>query len=99
MQAAEFFASLFTSKRATKRREQFLVALECFQDGLGDLNDIAVHEQRIAEIGIRSRRPNPKRVAFAAGLLTGPEDARIDSAMATATQAFADLAKCKPFWP
>jgi CHAD domain-containing protein len=68
--AAEFFASLFTSKRAAKRREQFIVALECFQDGLGDLNDIAVHEQRIAEIGIRSRRSNPKH-AFAAGLLTG----------------------------
>jgi triphosphatase len=96
--AAEFFATLFTSKRAAKRREHFLVALERLQDGLGDLNDIAVHEQRMAAIGIRSRRSNPKR-AFAAGLLTGREDARIGSAMAAATQASADLAKCKPFWP
>ena len=96
--AAEFFSSLFTSKRAARRRGQFLAALERLQDGLGDLNDIAVHEQRIAAIGIRPRRSNPKR-AFAAGLLTGREDARIDAAMAAATQAYADLAKVKPFWP
>jgi triphosphatase len=95
--AAEFFSSLFTSKRGGKRRGQFLAALERLQDGLGDLNDIAVHEQRIAAIG-RPRRSNPKR-AFAAGLLTGREDARIEAAMAAATQAYADLAKVKPFWP
>jgi hypothetical protein len=71
---------------------------ERLQDGLGDLNDIAVHEQCIAAIGIRPRRSNHKR-AFAAGLLTGREDARIDAAMAAATQAYADLAKVKPFWP
>ena len=96
--AAEFFSSLFTSKRAAKRRGQFLAALERLQDGLGDLNDIAVHEQRIAAMGIRPKRSNPKR-AFAAGLLTGREDARIDAAMAAAMQAYADLAKVKPFWP
>jgi CHAD domain-containing protein len=90
--AAEFFATLFTSKLAAKRREHFLDALERLQDGLGDLNDIAVHEQRMAAIGIRSQRSNPKR-AFAAGLLTGREDARIGSAMAAATQTYADLAK------
>ncbi len=95
--AAEFFAGVFASKRAAKRREQFLAALECLQDGLGDLNDIAVHEQRIAAIGIRPRRSNPKR-AFAAGLLTGREDARTELAMAAATQAFGDFAKVKPFW-
>jgi len=96
--AAEFFSSVFTSKRAGKRRGQFLAALERLQDGLGDLNDIAVHEQRIAAMGIRLKRSNPKR-AFAAGLLTGREDARIEAAMAAATQAYADLAKVKPFWP
>jgi hypothetical protein len=49
-------------------------------------------------MGIRPKRSNPKR-AFAAGLLTGREDARIEAAMAAATQAYADLAKVKPFWP
>ncbi len=95
--AAEFFAALFTTKRAHKRRKQFLSALERLQDGLGDLNDIAVHEKRIAAMGVRRRRANPNRV-FAAGLLTGREDARMDAAMTAATRACADLAKIKPFW-
>ena len=95
--AAEFFATLFTTKRALKRRKQFLPALERLQNGLGDLNDIAVHEKRIAAVGARRRRSNPSRV-FAAGLLTGREDARTDAAMTAATEAYADLAKVKPFW-
>jgi triphosphatase len=95
--AAEFFAALFSTKRALKRRKQFLPALESLQDGLGDLNDIAVHEKRIAAMGVRRRRVNPSRV-FAVGLLTGREDARMDAAMTAATDAYADLAKVKPFW-
>jgi triphosphatase len=95
--AAEFFAALFTTKRALKRRKQFLAALERLQDGLGDLNDIAVHQKSIAAMGARRRRSNPSRV-FAAGLLTGREDARKDAAMTVATEAYADLAKVKPFW-
>ncbi len=95
--AAEFFATLFTTERAHKRRKQFMPALERLQDGLGDLNDIAVHEKRISEIGIRRRRSNPNR-AFAAGLLTGREDARMEAAMATATEAYTNLVEVKPFW-
>jgi CHAD domain-containing protein len=95
--AMEFFASLFDTKRATKRRQQFLYALERLQDGLGDLNDIAVHEKRIAAIGVRHQRSNANR-AFVAGLLTGREDARIETAMTTAKEAYAHLTKVKPFW-
>jgi triphosphatase len=80
--ACEFFANL---------------ALEHLQDALGDLNDIVVHEQLIATIGVRRRRASRNR-AFAAGLLTGREDARLDTAMAAATAAYAELAKVKPFW-
>ena len=95
--AIEFFGGLFAGKRARRRRKQLLCALERLQDGLGELNDIAVHEERIAAIGIRRRRSSPKR-AFAAGLLTGREDARIDAAMATATKAYGDLVKVRRFW-
>jgi inorganic triphosphatase YgiF len=95
--AAEFFALLFTTKRAPKRRKQFLPALERLQDGLGDLNDIAVHEKRIAAMGVRRRPSNPSRV-FAAGLLTGREEARKETTMNAAIDAYADLAKVKPFW-
>jgi CHAD domain-containing protein len=95
--AAEFFATLFPRKRAIKRRKRFLSALERLQDGLGDLNDIAVHEKRIAALGVKHRQISPAR-AFAAGLLTGREDARTDFAIQAATQAYADLTEVKPFW-
>jgi CHAD domain-containing protein len=100
--ASEFFANLFPGKKASKRRKKFLSALEDAQDCLGDLNDIAVHEDRITAIADESRRSrrrrgNPKR-AFAAGLLTGREDARLDAAMENATHAHAALVRIKPFW-
>ena len=93
--AVEFFARLFVSKRAAKRRKQLLPALERLQDGLGDLNDIAVDEDRIRKMSLRYRS-NPNRV-FAAGLLTR-EEAKIGAAIAVARKAYADVAKVKPFW-
>jgi inorganic triphosphatase YgiF len=95
--ATEFFSSLFAGKRAAKRRRQFLAALERLQGGLGDLNDIAVHKERIAAMGVRHQRSNPSRI-FVAGLLTGREDARIEAAMIAAMEAYADLTKVKAFW-
>jgi triphosphatase len=95
--AAEFFAPLFRTKRAAKRSKQFLHELERLQDALGDLNDIAVHEKRIAALGNRRQRSNPSRL-FAVGLVTGHEDARIETAMTTATESHEDLARVKPFW-
>ena len=95
--AAEFFASPFSNKRMVKRRKRFLAALERLQDGLGDLNDIAVHEKHIAAMSVHHRRSNPSR-AFAAGLLTGREDARIEAAITAANEAYVDLTKIKRFW-
>jgi inorganic triphosphatase YgiF len=95
--ATEFFGILFTNKRSVGRRKRFLDILERLQDGLGELNDIAVHEDLISAMAMRRRRSNPKR-AFAAGLLTGREDARIEAAMEAATGAYTDLVAVKPFW-
>jgi inorganic triphosphatase YgiF len=95
--AVDFFSSLFKNKRSVARRNRFLRELERLQDGLGDLNDIAVHEDRIAAASVRRGQPNPSR-AFAGGLLTGREDARMPTAMATTIAALANLAESKPFW-
>jgi inorganic triphosphatase YgiF len=95
--AAEFFGSLFPSQRSAKRRKKYLAILERLQDGLGELNDIAVHEDLISAMAFRRRRSSLKRV-FAAGLLTGREDARVEAAMASAAKASADLSDVKPFW-
>jgi inorganic triphosphatase YgiF len=95
--ASDFFSGLFSGKRAGKRREKFLAALEAVQESLGDLNDIAVHESIISAAGMRQRQSSRKR-AFAAGVLTGREDARIDAAMAAAAAALGRFAKAKPYW-
>ena len=95
--ATEFFTTLFAGKRASKQRQKFLSALEALQHALGDLNDIAVHEHVITSLGAERRRMSPRR-AFAAGLLTGRENARLDTTMAAATKAFAQLEDAKPFW-
>jgi inorganic triphosphatase YgiF len=94
--AAEFFAGLFSGKRSLKRKNKLLPALERLQDALGDLNDIAVDEKIIAEIGMRRR--SDARQAFATGLLTGREDARFEAAMATSVEAYGELMQSKPFW-
>ena len=95
--AAEFFGDLFTGKQVSKRRKKFMAALEYLQDGFGDLNDIMVDENLITATGLKHQRPNPKR-AFAAGLLTGREDAGLDAAMAAATECYAAFVEIKPFW-
>jgi len=100
--AAEFFETVFPSKKSSKRRTAFLSALEDMQDCLGDLNDIAVHENLTADIATNpapNKRANdlPRR-AFAAGVLIGREDARFHSILAAAVTSFKTFTKAKPFW-
>jgi triphosphatase len=95
--AAEFFGELFRGKRASKRQRKFIAALEHLQDGLGDLNDIMVDEKLITAAGLKRRRASPNR-AFAAGLLTGREEASLDAAMVAATDSYTAVAATKHFW-
>ena len=96
--AGDFFGGLFSGKEASKRREKFVAALGAVQDCLGDLNDIAVHENIISAAGTRRRRTSRKR-AFAAGLLTGRERrARVDAVMDAAAAALRRFAKARPYW-
>ncbi len=101
--ASEFFAGAFPGKKERRRQKKFVAALETLQDALGDLNDIAVHEtltQRIVdgqEPGGKRRRGRAKK-AFAAGRLSGREEARIVSVLGDAERAYDVFAKAKPFW-
>jgi CHAD domain-containing protein len=100
--ASEFFASGFPRKRSVRRHGHFLASLEQLQDALGDLNDIAVHEQlseRLANgVNAGSKRQGGAEKAFAAGRLSGREEARIAPAIKEAGRAYAGFAKAKPFW-
>jgi inorganic triphosphatase YgiF len=101
--AAEFFASAFPRKKSLRRHEKFVASLERLQDALGDLNDIVVHE-RLSERFVDGDDASDKgrigraRKAFAAGRLSGREEARVAPILMEATQAYKAFAKRKPFW-
>jgi inorganic triphosphatase YgiF len=100
--AAEFFAGAFPGRKAGQRREDFVAALEKLQDALGDLNDISVHEDLSAGLAQQdadgtSRRLR-RRKAFAAGRLSGFEEARVSSVLREAERAYRVFARAKPFW-
>jgi len=102
--ASEFFGGAFPGKKAMRRRKDFVVGLEKLQDALGDLNDIAVHEglsEQIVDAQDASGKEHEDRAkkAFAAGRLSGREEARIASVLKDAQLAYHAFAKAKPFWP
>jgi triphosphatase len=101
--AAEFFASAFPRKKSLARHEKFVASLERLQDALGDLNDIVVHE-KLSERFVDGDDASDKgrvgrtRKAFAAGRLSGREEARVAPALKEAKRAYKAFAKEKPFW-
>jgi len=79
--ASEFFGSAFSGKKAARRRKELVAALKQLQDRLGDLNDISVHEGLTERLAITpndvgKRKFPPANKAFAAGRLSGREEAR-----------------------
>jgi triphosphatase len=102
--AAEFFAGAFPGRKAARRRKEFVARLERLQDALGDLNDIAVHEgltERLIDgqgAGGKGRSGRARK-AFAAGRLSGREEARVASVLKDAERAYGAFAKAQPFWP
>jgi triphosphatase len=101
--AADFFASAFPRKKSVLRQEKFISSLDGLQDALGDLNDIVVHE-RLSEQFVEANDVSDKgrvgrtREAFAAGRLSGREEARLAPALREANRAYKAFAKRKPFW-
>jgi CHAD domain-containing protein len=101
--ASEFFADVFPDARSSKRHEKFVAGLQALQETLGDLNDIAVHENLAAGI-IEEQRPTLEdrrslaKKAFAAGRLSGREGARFPQVVKKAKRAHRLFANAKPFW-
>ncbi|HKF07951.1 MAG TPA: hypothetical protein VKB89_04405, partial [Xanthobacteraceae bacterium] len=77
--------------------------LEKLQDALGELNDIAVHSgltERIVDTqdARDKQREGRTKKAFAAGRLSGHEEACIASVVKDAESAYRGFTKAKPFW-
>jgi CHAD domain-containing protein len=97
----EFFGNAFPGKRAARRRKELIAALERLQDTLGDLHDITVNEglaERLADTQQSNGKPRTANKAFAAGRLSGREEARVASVLKDAERAYAAFAKARPFW-
>jgi inorganic triphosphatase YgiF len=98
--ATEFYKAVFPGKKQHKRRAAFLSGLKDLQDCFGELNDIFVHEKLtagIVEAPDSVSAKSPRRV-FAAGLLTGHEEARLEPVLAAAERSFAAFEKLNPYW-
>jgi triphosphatase len=98
--AAEFFAPAFRRKRAIRHKKDFVAGLQQLQDALGELNDIAVNEKLLEQLGEDAgakRHGGRVRKAFV-GRLSGREEARIAPVLKEAERAYAAFAKAKPFW-
>lgn len=102
--AGDFFAALYTGK-AARRHAALAKALAAFQDGLGELNDIAVGSAMIAGLvgAIPDEPPAGRRKpdfaqAFAAGQVWADREAGAAAAMAASLKAYKRLAEAKPYW-
>lgn len=97
--ATEFYRAVFPGKKKAKHRAALLSALKDMQECFGELNDIHVHEKLTAQI-VEPDSPalTPTRRAFAAGLLTGHEEARFKPVLAAAERAFGAFEKLNPYW-
>ena len=100
--AAEFFAPAFPRNRAIRRRKDFVASLQELQDALGELNDIAVNEKLLEQLGdgedAGAKRHGGRIKKAFVGRLSGREEARIAPVLKEAERAYAAFAKAKPFW-
>ncbi len=100
--ATEFFANLFQSKKAAQRSTKLLTALKHLQNSLGGLNDVAARKNLCTNIlaghgNLRNATEGRDR-AFAAGLVTGNQEARRGELLSDAAKAHAQFEDTKPFW-
>jgi CHAD domain-containing protein len=97
--AAEFFAGVFPSRKAERRRKSFLSLIEPLQDCLGDLNDIVVDRQLAVRLAVKQKKkPRADQTAqraFAAGELAGQEEARVDAVLAAAEKSYGRFVQSK----
>jgi inorganic triphosphatase YgiF len=101
--ATEFFAGLFETKKARKRKRAFTETLKAFQDALGALNDVAVRKSLSAEIANRvgpryfDQESGRARI-FVAGLVAGHQEAQATDLLREAKKTYGRFRTAKSFW-
>ena len=93
---AEFFGSLYTGKKATKRHAAFVEALSELQDCLGDINDIATGHELLDDLTGTDLKATS--AVFAAGVTAADIEARSGKLLKAAAKAHKELVDIRPFW-
>lgn len=95
--ATGFFVNVLDG--AKKPPKRFEKELKTLQNTLGKLNDIAVHQKFVRQYArAKSRSSKRPQKAFAAGVLTGREQASTRTCLAAAIKAGKGLAKAERHW-
>ena len=84
-----------------KRPQAALASLKDLQDSLGALNDITTREKLASRVAMSARHmsmSSARELAFAAGLISGSQEAHLDPLLKAAEHAYARLLEVKPFW-
>lgn len=89
--AAEFFAPLFSAKRA----EEYIAALSRLQGALGRLNDLDVATRLLEDIVPAAAAPD---LAYARGIVRGWLAASTAPELKRLREARRQFAQCEPFW-
>ncbi|GGC56994.1 CYTH and CHAD domain-containing protein [Chelatococcus reniformis] len=99
--AAEFFATLYSGRKAGKRRKRLQQLLAGLQDSLGELNDMAVNHQaevQLTRVEGRGGAAVARRRAYAAGMLAGHQFTKAEPLLRTAVKDYGRFRKAEPFW-
>jgi triphosphatase len=100
--ATEFFSRLYDGKKAAKQCKKMKASLMRLQGCLGRLNDIVTHKALFAGIIDRPAagltEEQSRHRAFAAGLITGDQQAQTERLLDGARKAHARFARGKVFW-
>jgi|SoimicMinimDraft_3_1059731.scaffolds.fasta_scaffold01778_3 inorganic triphosphatase YgiF len=100
--AAEFFADLFSGRKADKRQKKFKSTLRALQNSLGNLNDIETRKSFCDEMVSRPARALPmekmRRRAFATGIVVGDQQAQTRHHLERAKRARDNFNEIKAYW-
>jgi len=100
--ATEFFSSLYQNKKASNRRKKLLSSLMQLQNSLGGFNDIMTRKTLCSDIiarpGHSASVEQSRHRAFAAGLIIGDQNAKLQRFLDRACKAYSRFDSAKAFW-
>src|SRR5262245_7984781 len=100
--AAEFFSGTYSGRKSARRCKRILKSLGQLQNYLGGTNDIVTRKALFADIiaspSSRLTAEQNRHRAYAAGLIIGDQQAKIETLLDSARKAHFRFSRAKIFW-